>query len=313
MWIFFIIILIVSIFILLFSYWIGNFFYKLALNVEKSKAFIAKHHTNTETPEEKNQKEQNKKWLAEQAKEIAVVSKDGLRLQGYQIQCNVNSHNWVILIHGYTGNARQMVYAAKEFLAEGFHVLLIDLRGHGKSEGTHIGMGWLDRLDILQWIQEIMRQDNKANIVLYGISMGAAAVMMTIGELLPSNVKVAIEDSGYTSIWDEFAWELKTIFHLPPTYVLHCARWVAKRKAGYDIKQGSCIRQLQKTKIPILMIHGTEDSFVPFSMQEELYQAVQGKKQKLVVEGAAHVESYQKQPELYWNTIKEFIKENIES
>ena len=76
MWILFIIILIVSIFILLFSYWVGNFFYKLALNVEKSKEFIAKNNTNTETPEEKNQKEQNlEKYIRENIKYTNDIQK----------------------------------------------------------------------------------------------------------------------------------------------------------------------------------------------------------------------------------------------
>ena len=65
-------------------------------------------------------------------------------------------------------------------------------------------MGWLDREDILRWIDFILADDPQAEIVVHGISMGAATTMMTAGEDTPENVKVFIEDCGYTSVWDVF-------------------------------------------------------------------------------------------------------------
>ena len=82
----------------------------------------------------------------------------------------------------------------------GFTVLMPGLRGHGESTGHYIGMGWHNRLDMLRWIDEIVRDDPEAEIVLFGISMGGATVMMTSGEALPPNVKVIVEDCGYTSV-----------------------------------------------------------------------------------------------------------------
>lgn len=65
-------------------------------------------------------------------------------------------------------------------------------------------MGWLDREDILRWIDFILADDPQAKIVIHGISMGAATTMMTAGESTPDNVKAFVEDCGYTSVWDIF-------------------------------------------------------------------------------------------------------------
>ena len=95
------------------------------------------------------------------------------------------------------------------------HAVAPDLRACGESEGDYVGMGWLDRKDVLQWIDYIIEQDPEAKIVVHGISMGAATTMMTAGESTPDNVKAFVEDCGYTSVWDIFSSELQLRFGLP--------------------------------------------------------------------------------------------------
>ncbi|MFR0822656.1 MAG: alpha/beta hydrolase [Clostridia bacterium] len=291
---------------------VGNFFYNIALNVKTSKSFIFKHtdHDCQEEVDKKKQRQEDQKWLEENAQDVYTKANNGgLKLHGYQIkQAQNNNNRWAILIHGYTADAIEMTSAAKCFLSLGYQILMVDLRGHGKSEGTYIGMGWPDRLDILDWIEWIVEQQTEAEIILYGVSMGAATVMMTMGEeRLSKNVKLAIEDCGYTSVWEEFCWELKTLFKLPAFPVLYAANFVAKVRAGYDLKKASSIEQLKKAKIPLLLIHGEDDKFVPFFMQEQLMHAGNGVKEKLVIKGAAHAECAKINPTLYWKTVEQFI------
>ena len=84
-----------------------------------------------------------------------------------------DNHRWAICVHGYRSNGkRDMVYTALRFAEEGYNVLVPDLRAHGKSSGNKIGMGWLDRLDLLSWISEVLAIDMEAEIILVGGSMG---------------------------------------------------------------------------------------------------------------------------------------------
>ena len=172
-------------------------------------------------------------------------------------------------------------------------------------------MGWLDRLDLLKWIDYLIATYGNIKIILYGISMGAATVMMTSGENLPSNVRMVIEDCGYTSVWEEFAYELKYLFHMPAFPALYNANLITKIRAGYSLKKASSIKQIKKSKIPILFIHGDKDKFVPFYMLDKLYDVATCPKEKLVIKDAGHAEAQWIDPQKYWHIVRKFIKRYI--
>ena len=285
----------------------GNFLFNLALNPKKSKSIIF----NNEIDEIKTQmKIDNEKWLKENAKSVYIQNKK-INLHSYEVNNKKESKTWVIAVHGYTDSGYFMVNAAKKFLDYGYNVLIPDLRAHGKSEGKYIGMGWLDKDDIILWIDYLISTYGNIKIILYGISMGAATVMMTSGEKLPSNVRMVIEDCGYTSVWDEFSYELKYLFHMPAFPALYNANLITKIRAGYSLRKASCIKQIKKSSIPILFIHGDQDKFVPFYMLDKLYDAANCKKEKLVIKNAGHAEAQAVDPEKYWHTVRKFIKRYI--
>lgn len=307
-----IILTIVILIILIALYFVGNFLYNLAIDPTSSKEMIFKDNkTEEEKQAQQIQIENDTKWLETNAKEVYITSEDNLKLHAYEIENKEESNIWVIAIHGYTGSGDEMIEAAKHFGDKGYHVLAIDLRGHGKSEGDYIGMGWPDRLDVINWIQYIIQKNENNKVILYGISMGAATTMMTTGEELPSNVKLAIEDCGYTSVWDEFADKLNVYFHLPTFPALDVANMLTRIRAKYDFKEASAVKQVEKSKTPTLFIHGDEDKFVPFWMLDKLYEAANCPKEKLIIQGAQHANSSSVNPELYWNTVDNFIEKYL--
>ena len=169
-------------------------------------------------------------------------------------------------------------------------------------------MGWHERRDIVKWAASIVQEDAQAEILLFGLSMGAATVMMTSGEAdLPSNVKCIVEDCGYTSVYDEFAGQLKELYGLPPVPILNAFDVVCRIRAGYSVYEASAVEQVKKSHTPTLFIHGSADTFVPFWMLGEVYDAAACEKEKLVVPGAAHAESAETDPALYWDTVDAFV------
>ena len=296
-----IIILIIILVVLTITYFmIGNYFYNIALNPNTSKQFVLGEIE--KVPDI---------WLKENSKDVYITTSNNGKLELHSYEINRNSDIWAILIHGYYGEGQDMIYFAKEYYNRGYNVLVVDLRGHGQSEGDYIGMGWHDRLDIIDWANYIINKNSNCKIILHGVSMGAATVMMATGENLPQNIKVAIEDCGYTSIWDEFEMQLKLLYNLPTFPALNSASVVCKIRAGYMLKEGSCVEQVKKSKTPTLFIHGDQDKFVPFEMLDVVYEAANCEKQKLIIEGATHAEAVGTNPTLYWNTIDKFIKINF--
>ena len=300
----------ISIFIVLLTLFIGGsslvgvLFYNLALNANYSKDIIYAEY---------NDKNLNdaQKWLEEKSNysDKYIESYDKLQLHSYVV--TQNSNKWAIVVHGYGGSGKLMSDKSKYFYDMGYNVLIPDLRGHGKSEGDYIGMGWKDRLDIISWINFIIKENPNAEIVLHGTSMGAATVLMTSGENLPSNVKAIVADCAYTSAWDEFSYQLETYLKVPSYYILNVTNMVTKLKAGYSLKEASALECVKKATVPILFIHGDKDKFVPYSMMDKLYDATSSPKEKLTIDGGEHANSDLVSPFLYWLTLEDFLNQYV--
>lgn len=120
-------------------------------------------------------------WINGQ--EIEVKSQEGLKLIGRIFRSSAAEKKWVICVHDYRSDGKtDMSFIGKKYAEKGYNVLIPDLRAHGKSEGEIIGMGWLDRLDLIIWINYILKTQPEAAIILHGGSMGASAIMMASGE-----------------------------------------------------------------------------------------------------------------------------------
>lgn len=294
----------------------GNYLYNLGLNPKFPKDLVFKNDNSTKTNQDETSGVKNtnsEKWLFERSnyEDLFITSEDNLKLHNYLIKNKVTSNKWAIVVHGYTSQGKLMASYAEEFYKMGYNIIIPDLRGHGQSEGNYIGMGWDERLDIIDLTKYIVDNYTNTEIVLFGVSMGAATVMTTSGEKLPSNVKAIIEDCGYTSAWNQFAYQLKSLFKLHSFPLLDVASLICKIKAGFFISSVSPIKQIKKSITPTLFIHGDEDDFVPFFMLDELYNASPVEKEKLIIHGAAHAKASYVNPKLYWETIEKFLNSHI--
>lgn len=254
-------------------------------------------------------------WLETQPYETwNLVTNDGLNLVGYYLPAEKETTKTAILAHGYTSQGKDMAGFARMFRDElGFNVLMPDDRGHGASEGDYIGFGWPDRLDYLKWIDKaVERVGPDAQIVLHGISMGGATVMMVSGETLPSQVKAIVEDCGYTSVADQLAYQLGRMYKLPSFPLLHTTNLMTNLRAGYDFYQASSVEQVKKATVPMLFIHGSEDTFVPTDMVYQCYEACPTDKDLLLVEGAGHALAYTTDKQAYTAKVAAFIGKYVD-
>ena len=273
-------------------------------NQDSDKAIINKN--------KQEEKTEVKKWLEETPQEkLEIKAEDDITLRAtayYNKTENQENHNWVIVAHGYRSKPSWVASIGMHFYKEkGYNVLIPSMRATEESEGKYIGMGWLDKDDIIGWINKIILKDKNAKIILHGSSMGAATVLMASGEKLPSNVKAIIADSSYTSVWDIFKSELKARFNLPSFPLMQMFRLITIIQAKYDIKGASVIDQVKKSNTPTLLIHGDADDFVPVTMEPEIYNAIPVEKDQLIIHGAGHTKSRYREPETYYKKIYEFI------
>ena len=230
------------------------------------------------------------------------------RMVAEYIPAETASDQTVIIGHGYKGNGETMSGYAKMYHDLGFNVLLPDDRGHGESAGKYISFGWLDRLDYLQWIQQIIdRADRPVKILLFGVSMGGATMEMLSGESLPPQVKAIIADCGYSSVEAELTYLMKRQYHLPKFPIEPLVSTISKRRLGYYLNDVTSIDQLKKNTRPILFIHGEKDVYVPVGMAYENYAATHAPKQLWIVKNASHAESFWRNPDRYRQHIAQFL------
>ncbi len=246
-------------------------------------------------------------WLEQSnVKRLSIQSFDGLSLYGEDIH-NHDNDLYVILVHGIWGDKRFSYPRAYEFDKLGYNTMVIDQRAAGDSQGKYYTYGFKESMDLCQWIDYLVRNYPDVKICLYGVSMGAATVMLSTRNGLPENIRCIVEDCGFSSIEEQFDNVLKDEYNIFFTKaILKMLDEKMGEKFGMHFKDINVKETLDSNQIPIMFIHGEEDKFVPFEMSLRLYNHNKGPKKYYPVAGAAHAKACQ-DPDYYKN-IGEFIK-----
>lgn len=260
--------------------------------------------------------ERKKYVLSCEHEDIYQTSHDGLKLHAAYFppqQREDGKKRVVICFHGYTSQGlKDFLGLSWYYLQKGYGMLHPDARAHGESEGEYVGFGCLDRHDAFGWIKWVIQTcGEEVEIVLHGISMGGATVLMAGGMELPVQVKGIISDCAFTSPKEVFTHVLKSMYRLPAFPVIPLADVLNKRLAGYGMDECNAKREVAKAKVPILFIHGSSDTFVPAYMCREIYDCCSSTKQILIIEGAAHAESYFKDRAAYEKALDTFLEKTI--
>lgn len=241
-------------------------------------------------------------------KKITFVARDGVRLFGKYYHV-ADGAPLTIMFHGYRSSAiRDGLGILKICQEEGYNILLVDQRAHYDSGGKSITFGVKERYDCLEWVNHMLAylgEDTK--VALMGLSMGGSTVLMATELDLPSNVKCVISDCAYSTARDIIGERIKEL-HLPVAPVYALIRLSAMLFGGFDPEGASATEALKKCKVPVLMIHGEGDTYVPCSMSIENHKACQSEAQLFLVPEAEHGMSYVLNKEKYRATVKEFLK-----
>lgn len=258
--------------------------------------------------------EEGRAWARrmEGFREATIQAADGLVLWAAVVPGQPGCRRWAICVHGYHDTFESMGTIARWYHDRGWNVLLPDQRGHGKSEGDYVGWGYDERLDLVGWINYVIRRDPAAELVLHGVSMGAASVLMATGGAMPHQVKAAVSDCSYTSIEAEMRyllsqWEDRPSIPLPVGVLFAALRQTTLRRTGYDLRDAAPIQAVVRSKTPTLFIHGVEDDFVPASMMGKLYQTARCRKSFLWMPGAGHAAAVGTDWEMYWTAVSTFL------
>lgn len=261
--------------------------------------------------EEYKLEEKHIDWLSSSiSSDVYINSFDGLKLHGLKIENHITS-KYVIMVHGIWSNLRWLIPYAYEFDKLGYNVLLIDQRASGLSQGNYYTYGYKESIDLIDWTNYLINCNSQIQITYFGVSMGAATVMLTTNKDIPSNVKCIIEDCGYADTKEELAHIIKTKYKInKPNLVLNLFEKKMHDKFGFIYSDVSPKIALNKNNLPLLIIHGDADNFVPYNMSKIIYNNQLGYKKFYCVKNAKHAQCHLDKN--YFLIVDDFIKKFVQ-
>lgn len=236
-------------------------------------------------------------------------------IYGYKLNAiffpNKNVDKVVILSHGVTSNLWNMLKYGFAYIPKGFSILAYDHRYHGLSEGESVSYGYYEKYDLkacVDWLRNRYGKDIK--IGLHGESMGSAIIIEYLG--LYDDVAFCVDTCGYTDFREEAKFILREDFNIKldiiQNYIIIFASIINKIKYGWSFKQVSPIKSIENTKTPLLLIHGREDTVVPFDMCKKIFDAKKyGIKDKYEVEKAKHTTTLDSDEKSYIDHLYRFL------
>lgn len=260
--------------------------------------------------EEPAEIDEREAWMKEQSFQTKeLVNADSMTLKAFYLPPDTESDRWALCSHGYRSRGqREFRRMTKFYHDHGFHVLLVDHRASGDSEGSYITFGQKESADLLLWLDYIRTQTGgSASVVMHGVSMGAATVLMLCDNaaILPQ-VKFIVADCGFTSVTDEFEGVLQQM-HIPSRALMAGVDAVNRLVSGFSLRDVRPNDHVRNALVPILFVHGNSDTFVPTELSKKNYEDCTSPKALLLVDGAAHAESYPADPDAYDAMLEQFI------
>ena len=241
---------------------------------------------------------------------IEITASDGTSLIGHLHRAQ-NAKRTIIAMHGWRSSwAKDFGLIADFWFDNNCNVLFAEQRAQGKSGGSHMGFGVIERFDCLDWINWVKSSDfGKVPLYLAGISMGATTVLMTAGFDIKEQVNGIMADCGFTSphdIWKHIAKNMHLSYNSIYSSIVND---YCKRKMNFGPKDYSTIEAMKNCEVPVVFFHGTDDNFVPVQMTFENYKACNSPKKLFVVPGAEHGMSYVLEKENYEKKVLDFWEE----
>lgn len=280
----------------------GHAFHKVVLEKRQNKEEMIKNMYNRFSSD-------YKKYEDLQYDTLEVFSDEGLRLRGCYYNVNPNSDKVVIIHHGYTANHYVCLQFADIFFEQGYNCLLLDMRGHGDSEGKYATYGYKEREDLDKWVDLMRKKVGNSGIIgLHGQSMGGATVLMYGGKY-GEKIDFIVADCAYSRGKDIIKSQFKQA-KVPFYPMYNILNRKLRSVCGFDMNKISPIDDIKGSKVPVLFVHGTGDKLVPHHMSEEMYNAKRGESDRLLlIADAIHVGAYSKDKEKYKREIKIFVED----
>ena len=258
------------------------------------------------------QLEEGRAWFDCQVfEDLSLTSCDGLCLRGHLLSAKEDK-GVILFFHGYHSAARRdFSIQAQALHKEGYHLLFVEQRANGDSEGRYSCFGIKERLDVRDWAQLAARRFPTLPIALFGLSMGGASVLMAANTELPPSVRALIADCPFTSPYEIIARTLRYRHKIYPYPVIYFMNLWSKLLAGFSFWALHVRETLRENSRPTLLIHGKDDRFVPTEMSIRAKEGNAASTELFLVSGARHGQAILFETNEYIDRLLLFLKNSF--
>ena len=233
-------------------------------------------------------------------------TKDGIRLEGWYVPKR-EAKGTVILFHGHGGNKSGVVSEAEAFYNFGYNVCMADFRAHGNSEGNTCTIGYKESEDV-KAIYDYVTAKGEKNIILYGISLGAATITKAITdhkEIKPSKV---ILEMPFASLTEAVKGRLR-IMHLPAQPFAALLTFWGGTEHGFWAFEHNPEEYAANIHVPVLLQWGQNDARVTDEETKTVFNNLASKQKRLVVyEQSGHQSLLNNEPQKWMSSVKRFLE-----
>lgn len=206
--------------------------------------------------------------------------KSGQSLHGWWWPAAKKDAPAILYLHGVRWNLTGQLFRIEQLHVQGYSVLAVDYRGFGQSRGDLPSESSVYEDARVAWERFQLLQPDPGKRLIYGHSLGGAVAIdlaaelgqQAVAEHLPPPVRGLVIESTFTSLADVAAAVANT--SLP-------VRWLLSQK--FD-----SIDKIADIHMPLLVVHGLDDRYVPPRFSQQLFDAAQEPKHLLLVPGASH-------------------------
>jgi hypothetical protein len=222
-------------------------------------------------------------------KTITLQTHNGLKLEGWWISAMQPAKGSVILFHGYGSNKGTKLPEARYFRELGYNTLLVDFRGHGNSEGYTCSIGYKEAEEV-KLAYDYVRSCGEQHIILWGMSMGADAILKAVPEYGLQPEKLILE-SPFATLTDAVKSRMWAV-HLPGTPLAQLITFWGGVEQGFWAPGFKPVQYAQQVRTPVLLCWGRKDIRVMEHETRAIYKQLGSTQKKLVTFDASGHQSF---------------------
>lgn len=215
----------------------------------------------------------------------------------------------IIYLHGVGDNKMSGLLLANVLHENNFNVLMYDSRAHGESGGRYCTYGYHEKHDVQIAIYEVQKKFNAGKIGVFGTSMGAAIALQTAG--IEPRISAVVAEASFATLREITVDYQKRLMRLPWHFLRNISMKRSEVIAHFKHREVSPIEAVKNIHVPVLFIHGRNDTFIKYQYSEEMYAAANDPKELWIIDNASHNNVHDIGKQRYEERIVQFFTTNL--